>query len=141
MGTVHVLQLLVCFSRNMRGRSRAPFLPLAKVKNGYAWLTLSGCTEYIQFVSVQVFSHALALGDILPYVRSTYSAPIAHAIHAQLPFAPAKPRPNLPLFYNQPGYSPRCLPWLVFQCHFHNSWRGPERTPCAAGFRHCPKTE
>lgn len=29
---MHVLRFPVCFSRNMRGRSRAPFLPSVQVK-------------------------------------------------------------------------------------------------------------
>ena len=76
------------FRGTCEGAPALLFLPLAQVKNG-------SCLAHAQsdarntFISCQ--SKCPALGwlwvDILAYVRSTYSASIAHAIHAQFPFA------------------------------------------------------
>ncbi len=95
------------FRGTREGALALMFLPPAQVKNGYAWLTLSR-TQKITTSSVSFGVQPWAtLGDILAYVRSTYSAPIAYAIHAQFPFAWPKPGPNLILSSTTNRVTPR----------------------------------
>ena len=126
---MHVLQFLACFSRNMRGRSRA-LVPASCSSQERSCLAHAQSDARNTYISCQF--QCPALGWLWVAFLRMYVVLTLHLLHMQFMHSHRLHGPSwnwtLFSFYNQPGHSPRCLPWLVFWCQFHGSWRGSERT-------------